>query len=150
MTVGLTRRPRATAFRASRPAPTITVGLDVFVQEVIAAIATDPVRTDRRRRSPADLERRSTPLVGGSAAVGPPSPRAALAEVGAPSCRHPEAASGIGRPEVRRKVAAGTTRSWGRRGPATDGADRGEVERQRARRTSGPSPGSRQRPCAFA
>ena len=44
LTVGPTRRPRATAFRASSPAPTITVGFDVFVYEVIAAIATDPVR----------------------------------------------------------------------------------------------------------
>src|SRR3954464_15296540 len=43
LTAGPTRRPRATAFRASSPAPTITVGLDVFVHEVIAAIATEPV-----------------------------------------------------------------------------------------------------------
>jgi hypothetical protein len=42
LTVGPTRRPRATAFLASRPAPTMTVGLEVFVHEVIAAIATDP------------------------------------------------------------------------------------------------------------
>ena len=44
MTVGRDRSPRATAFRASSPAPTITVGLEVLVHEVIAAIATDPVR----------------------------------------------------------------------------------------------------------
>ena len=44
MTVGPTVRPRATAFRASRPAPTMTVGFEVFVHEVIAAIATEPVR----------------------------------------------------------------------------------------------------------
>src|SRR5262245_37142521 len=42
LTVGGTRRPRATAFRARSPAPTITVGLEVFVQDVMAAIATDP------------------------------------------------------------------------------------------------------------
>ena len=41
-TVGPTVRPRATALRASSPAPTMTVGLDVFVHDVIAAIATDP------------------------------------------------------------------------------------------------------------
>ena len=34
--------PRSTAFRASRPAPTITDGFDVFVQLVIAAITTSP------------------------------------------------------------------------------------------------------------
>ena len=45
LTVGPTRRPRSTAFRASRPAPTMTVGLEVFVQLVIAAIATEPVLT---------------------------------------------------------------------------------------------------------
>ncbi len=40
--MGETRSPRATALRASSPAPTITVGLDVLVHEVMAAIATDP------------------------------------------------------------------------------------------------------------
>ena len=44
LTVESTERPRATAFRASSPAPTITVGLEVLVQLVMAAIATDPVR----------------------------------------------------------------------------------------------------------
>ena len=51
------RRPRATAFRASSPAPTMTVGLEVLVQDVIAAIATEPV-ADRRRSPPTDLDRR--------------------------------------------------------------------------------------------
>src|ERR671928_1471710 len=35
-------RPRATALRASRPAPSITDGLEVLVQLVIAAITTAP------------------------------------------------------------------------------------------------------------
>src|SRR5919206_4850582 len=35
-------RPRATALRASRPAPSITDGFEVFVQLVIAAITTSP------------------------------------------------------------------------------------------------------------
>src|SRR5262245_5822182 len=39
-TVGFTRNPRSTAFLAKRPAPSITVGLEVFVQEVIAAMTT--------------------------------------------------------------------------------------------------------------
>src|SRR3954463_6478313 len=47
LTVGPTRRPRATAFRASSPAPTITVGFDVLVHEVMAAMTTEPsVTTD--------------------------------------------------------------------------------------------------------
>jgi hypothetical protein len=42
LTTGETLSPFATAFLASSPAPTITVGLDVLVQEVIAAITTSP------------------------------------------------------------------------------------------------------------
>src|SRR6201987_3179178 len=42
LTQGLTDRPFATALRANRPAPTITFGLDVLVQEVIAAMTTSP------------------------------------------------------------------------------------------------------------
>src|SRR5438309_1060170 len=41
-TQGLAERPLAAALRASRPAPIITLGLDVLVQEVIAAITTSP------------------------------------------------------------------------------------------------------------
>ena len=41
-THGLERRPRATALRASTPAPTITEGFEVLVQLVIAAITTSP------------------------------------------------------------------------------------------------------------
>src|ERR1700733_8272474 len=42
LTQGLRDRPRSTAFFARRAAPIITYGLDVFVQEVIAAITTWP------------------------------------------------------------------------------------------------------------
>src|SRR5690348_12832881 len=42
LTHGLRVRPRSTAFFASSAAATITEGLDVFVQDVIAAIATAP------------------------------------------------------------------------------------------------------------
>src|ERR671930_1637637 len=41
-THGLRLSPRSTAFLASSAAPTMTEGLDVFVQDVIAAIATAP------------------------------------------------------------------------------------------------------------
>ena len=41
-TQGLRSRPRSTALRASRPAPTITEGFEVLVQLVIAAITTRP------------------------------------------------------------------------------------------------------------
>src|ERR1700722_8371912 len=42
LTHGLDRRPRATAFLARRPAPTMTWGLEVLVQLVIAATTTSP------------------------------------------------------------------------------------------------------------
>ena len=42
LTQGLAERPRCTAFRASKAAPTITSGFDVFVQLVIAARPTSP------------------------------------------------------------------------------------------------------------
>ena len=41
-THGLRMRPRSTAFFASRPAPIITLGFEVLVQLVIAAITTAP------------------------------------------------------------------------------------------------------------
>ena len=41
-TVGEVSRPRSTAFLANNPAPIMTDGFEVLVQEVIAAIATDP------------------------------------------------------------------------------------------------------------
>src|SRR5918995_3184910 len=44
-THGLRCSPRSTAFFASSAAPTITDGLDVLVQDVIAAITTAPWST---------------------------------------------------------------------------------------------------------
>ena len=41
-TQGFEVRPFLTALRASRPAPIITLGLEVLVQEVMAAITTSP------------------------------------------------------------------------------------------------------------
>src|SRR5690349_5303162 len=41
-THGLRDRPRSTAFLASSAAPSMTCGLDVLVQDVIAAITTAP------------------------------------------------------------------------------------------------------------
>jgi hypothetical protein len=46
LTQGFGSSPARTAFRASRPAATITVGLDVFVQLVIAAITIEPFPSD--------------------------------------------------------------------------------------------------------
>src|SRR4051812_6064982 len=41
-THGLVARPRSTAFLASNPAPTMTEGFEVLVQEVIEAMTTAP------------------------------------------------------------------------------------------------------------
>ena len=58
LTVGATVRPRATALRASSPAPTMTVGLEVLVQLVMAAMATEPVRDGRGAPSAATVTAR--------------------------------------------------------------------------------------------
>ena len=41
-TQGFVVSPRSTAFRATRPAATISAGFDVFVHDVIAEMTTDP------------------------------------------------------------------------------------------------------------
>jgi hypothetical protein len=51
LTQGRRPRPRPAAFRASRPAATITWGLEVLVQEVMAAMATVPWPSRCRRPS---------------------------------------------------------------------------------------------------
>ena len=55
--MGETRSPRATALRASSPAPTITVGFEVLVHEVIAAMATDPWPNGGASSAPATVWR---------------------------------------------------------------------------------------------
>jgi hypothetical protein len=42
LTQGLRRRPFSTAFLANRPAAIITLGFEVLVQDVIAAMTTSP------------------------------------------------------------------------------------------------------------
>ena len=65
LTVALTDSPRASALRASRPAPTITVGLLVLVHDVIAAIATEPWSiADLGRRHRCRPEQSRSPLGG--------------------------------------------------------------------------------------
>ena len=117
-TTGLTVSPFATALRASSPAPTITVGLEVFVHDVIAAIATDAWLISAVR-PPASIRLAGTPTVSGKAA---------------------------------RKLSSrpdSATRSCGRRGPASDGSTVPRSSSSSAS-NSGPSPGSRHRPCALA
>src|SRR5208337_373966 len=46
-TQGLTCKPRSTAFLATNPAPSISEGLEVFVQLVMAAITTAPLESSK-------------------------------------------------------------------------------------------------------
>src|SRR5258708_36641029 len=53
LTQGAAFRPLAAALRASRPAPISTLGLEVLVMEVIAAITTSPWTRSQLRASKA-------------------------------------------------------------------------------------------------
>src|SRR3978361_1581189 len=53
LTHGFAVRPLAAALRASRPAPISTLGLEVLVQDVIAAITTSPWPRSKLRFSTA-------------------------------------------------------------------------------------------------
>jgi hypothetical protein len=58
LTKGGTARPRATAFRAIRPAASSSTGLDVLVQEVMEAMAMEPCRISEPSGSGATVFRR--------------------------------------------------------------------------------------------
>ncbi len=139
-TVGPTLRPRATAFRASRPAPTITVGFEVLVHEVMAAMATEP------ERMTALLPPTSTDTEPFS--VAPVVPPSSVRRDSSAAVEVPGAAPGNESRKFAGRSGSGT-RSWGRRGPATDGTT---VARSSSRvaSKSGPGPGSRHRPWARA
>ena len=138
LTVGADRSPRATAFRASSPAPTMTVGFEVFVHDVIAAIATEPGAD--RRALPADLDRDRVRRIRRQARPRRPS---------APCRRRRRPWPSAGRRPGSRRGA----RPAGR-GPAA-GAARRPTARRIARSSSrsvvelGPGPGSRHRPCVL-
>src|SRR5262249_7029695 len=94
LTHGLTLSPLATAFWASRPAPTITDGLDVLVQDVMAAITTSPwprswLRSSTGTRLPASAD----------------LPNSWFIATANPAF-----------------TSLSATRSWGRFGPASDGS----------------------------
>src|SRR6059036_3303068 len=55
LTHGFDCKPRSTAFLATRPAATITDGLDVFVQLVMAAMTTEPWSSSLREGSVAPI-----------------------------------------------------------------------------------------------
>src|SRR5260221_7616351 len=118
-THGLTVSPLASAFRASKPAPIITLGLDVLVQEVIAAITTSPLPrswlrpgTGKRPLPAADL------------------PNSLSTEVASEGCRSKMSLVLVPPLENSFSIASAkldltslsATRSCGRLGPAMDGS----------------------------
>src|SRR6266568_8258470 len=146
-THGLRVRAASTALRASSAAPTITNGFDVFVQEVIAAITTDPwstlvwVPSSRVTGDGDDGRSSSPPETGSEAGKVPARP---LSRPGA--CTYEPSAS---RNACLALVSA--TRSCGRLGPASDGTtvDRSSSSRCEYLVASAAS-GSCQSPCSLA
>ena len=105
-TNGLTRKPRATAFLASKPAPSITLGLLVLVQEVMAAITTAPC-----------------PKFWGAAALLPASTSGTLRFDSAAASPKPRSLTGaVSAARKLRCTSASATRSCGRLGPASEGS----------------------------
>ena len=141
-THGWRSSPASTAFFASRPAPIITLGLEVLVQEVIAAITTRPWSSSTSVPSSSVTSIESS--VSGFSVATPPSasagrglPRpsswsaAGGSEAGKDSSIASSrlficsAASGSNSCIAPRKAAlasASGTRSWGRFGPARLGS----------------------------
>src|SRR5262249_2618238 len=94
LTQGLTERPLAAAFLARRPAPTMTLGFDVLVQDVMAAITTSPWPRSWLR-----------PATGARLVSSPPLPNSLSSASAKPLLSSLRA-----------------TRSCGRLGPASDGS----------------------------
>src|SRR5262245_30939328 len=116
LTHGLTARPRATAFCASRPAASITDGFDVLVQMVIAAMTTSPWVSENVPRSV--VTSRVVPSAAGGAA--PPSD----SQLSTALVSGPHLSPSIAETALRQLLrdAASGTRSCGRLGPAIDGS----------------------------
>ena len=127
LTHGCVFSPRSTAFFATSPAASITDGLLVFVQLVIAAITTDPC---------------STAACGGDASAAPPPPPADVFPratiMPGSACANPCFA-----------VLSGT-RSWGRFGPARLGSIASSLKSMVSEYDGSAAPFSKNSPCARA
>src|SRR6267378_6239729 len=120
LTHGLLRSPRSTAFFAMRAAATITDGLDVLVQLVIAAMTTEPWCTSHSTSSMTSLADDGRGG-GGVRPACPPSPShrptgTVLAGTGAGFISVGNASANL------RGTSRSPTRSCGRRGPAMLGS----------------------------
>ena len=164
-THGLLLRPRSTAFFASRPAPSITDGFEVFVQDVMAAMTTCPWSI--RVSLPASLT--VTGLLGhcsGSSSTGSvrggsfPAIRRLIAigslagnDSADASSSPPSTASSTDAPvNSARNVCWATRngiRSWGRFGPAIEDSTVARSSSTTCEK-AGSWAGSCQSPCSFA
>ncbi len=127
MTYGGTVRPFATAFWATSPAATITLGFDVLVQLVMAAMATEPWR-----------------IVASVPATG--------AEASRRSAPSPKPCGPTGAVRLSRKVACtsdSVMRSCGRFGPAIDGCTLARSSSMMDSKVGSGVSSVRKRPCAF-
>ena len=145
-THGFDSSPASTARFASSPAASITVGFDVFVQLVIAAITTEPCRT--------------TPWFSGTGSSDPGSTRSSVstATVGLPpSSRRRPTSVGSGSGSSRSRKAStnedhtcgSATRSCGRFGPATEGSTSDRSRSTTSLKVGSGSPSRRNNPCSF-
>src|SRR5262249_14605768 len=129
LTHGRRSSPRSTAFCASRPAAIITDGLDVFVQDVIAAITTEPCSSAYSSPSTATCFFSSVAVCAGTG-----SESATASPVGGSLAGNESAISlsyvpfVYSTPKVSSEsmnaafALASGTRSCGRRGPAREGS----------------------------
>ena len=116
LTQGAALRPFATALRASRPAPSITAGLEVLVQEVIAAITTEPSQS---WCSPSPMVIFDTGLAARRSAWGWSPPSAASSCTAQPTLRLATRPSTFSLKFA--FMSSSSTRSCGRLGPASEG-----------------------------
>src|SRR5215472_11049726 len=144
-TQGLRASPASTALRASSAAPTMTDGLEVFVQDVIAAITTEPwstvvcVPSSSVTRTGDEALGSGLFETGSDAGNVPAMPLSRLgSDTNAPSASRNDVFA-----------SASATRSCGRFGPASDGTtvDRSRVSSSEYRAVW---PGSCHRPCCLA
>src|SRR6266566_7443731 len=116
-THGLRSRPASTAFFASSAAPTMTDGFDVLVQEVMAAITTEPWSTEVFVPSSSVTSVAADGLLPDPAATGSDAGKVLPRPLSRPGAE--TYAPSASRNAVLASVSA--TRSCGRFGPATDG-----------------------------
>src|SRR5690606_11876551 len=138
LTQGRRCSPFSMALRASSPAAIITLGLEVLVQEVMAAMTTEPLRSTWDWPPRVTLASLTLPP---TAVPPPPSLSSRATSPAGFSCIASSSSKAAGTP-------GRGTRSWGRRGPARLGST-SPRSRCRVSENSGSWPGSRHSPWAL-